>query len=269
MLKVVANLGLLFTEVPVPNRFQRAEAAGFRVVEMWCPFQWPAIQLARAMKEAGVELLQFNLDMGDVPAGDRGFLGLPDAREHFRSGCEVALRYAAELGVRQLNCLAGNRKADIPLADQIECMHQNLEWLVPLLESHDLELSIEPLNMFQSPEYLFPRPGELFSTLRSWGLSRVRVLYDLYHAQLMEGNLVGTLRENLELVGHVQVADAPGRHQPGTGEINFPYVFSQLEALGYDRFVSLEYVPLGSTEDSLLWLPMESRVQFNSGDLTL
>ena len=269
MLKVVASLGLLFNESPLPERFQRAADAGFRMVEMWCPFEWPAAQLASAVKRAGVELLQFNLDMGDVPGGDRGFLALPEARERFRSGLAMALEYAAELGVRQLHSLSGNRMEGVTLQDQLACMRDNLEWLVPQLERHDLRLNIEPLNAFESPKYLFSRPGDLFSALHDWGLPRIGVTYDLYHAQLMEGNLVGTLRQSLPLVGHIQVADAPGRHQPGTGEINFPYVFSQLEALEYARFVSLEYVPLGSTEESLSWLPRKYRVAMRGDDIRL
>jgi hydroxypyruvate isomerase len=269
MLKVVASLGLLFNESPLPERFGRAAAAGFRTLEMWCPFEWPADELAKVARRAGVELLQFNLDMGDVPGGDRGFLAHPEARERFRSGFELALRYAEKLGVRQLHSLSGNRMDGVAQQDQLACMRDNLEWLAPQLKEHDLRLNIEPLNAFESPKYLFPRPGDLFSALKDWDLPRIGVTYDLYHAQLMEGNLVGTLRQNLPLVGHIQVADAPDRHQPGTGEINFPYIFAQLEALEYARFVSLEYVPLGSTEDSLSWLPRESRVAMRAEDIIL
>ena len=261
MIRLAASLGLLFQEVPILERFRRAAEAGFSVVEMWTPFSLPLDELFGAKETAGVTLLQFNLDMGDVPAGERGFLSLPDQKERFRSGFDLALQYARRLEVRQLHCLTGNRMPGFSREDQLACMRDHLEWLVPQLETNDLHLNIEPLNTFESPDYLFSRPSTLFATLRALDLPRIGVTYDLYHAQLMEGNLASTLRENLPLVGHIQVADVPGRHQPGTGEINYPFVFSEIEALGYEGFVSLEYIPLGSTEESLAWLPPESRVR--------
>jgi len=267
LIKLVASLGLLFKEVPLLERFGRAAAAGFSVVEMWTPFDLPLDKLVRAKEKAGVSLLQFNLDMGDVPAGERGFLSLPDQKERFRSGFDLALKYARQLNVRQLHCLTGNRLPGFSRKDQLTCLRDNLEWLVPRLETNDLYLNIEPLNAFESPDYLISRPSNLFAILRGLDLPRVGVLYDLYHAQLMEGNLVSTLRENLALVGHIQVADVPDRHQPGTGEINFPFVFSEIEAVGYEGFVSLEYIPIGSTEESLAWLPRESRVTIELPDL--
>jgi len=269
LIKVVASLGLLFKEVSILERFERAAAAGFSVVEMWTPFDLPLDELVRAKEKAGVSLLQFNLDMGNVPAGERGFPSLPDQKERFRSGFDLALEYARRLEVRQLHCLAGNRIPGFSREDQLACMRDNLEWLVPQLETSDLHLNIEPLNAFESPDYLFSHPGNLFAALRDLALSRIGVIYDLYHAQLMAGNLVSTLRENLALVGHIQVADVPGRHQPGTGEINFPFVFSEIEAVGYEGFVSLEYIPIGATEESLAWLPMESRVTMQIAGLDL
>lgn len=266
MIRFSVNLGLLFTEVPILERFHKAADSGFRVVEIWSPLDEG---LAEAIKKAGVELLQFNLEMGDLQAGDRGFLCLPDQIERFRAGFELAVQYARHLGVRQLNCLAGNRLEGYALKAQLACMKDNLEWLHPQLEANDLTLTIEPVSRFHSPDYILSRPREWFSFVRELGLVRIKVLYDLFHAQVEEGNLTTTIRENLPLIGHIHIADAPGRHQPGTGEIDYAYVLAEIDAMGYEGYVGLEYIPLGSTEASLGWLPVDGRVQAHTSELRL
>jgi hydroxypyruvate isomerase len=269
MIRFAVNLGTLFTEVPLIERFQRAADAGFRVVEIWSPIEVEPQELARAQKEAGLELLQFNLDVGDLAAGDRGLLVLPHQKERFRLGFEKAIQLARLLGARQFNCLAGNRDPAYSQEEQLACLRENLEWLHPRLEASDLHLNIEPLSGFHSPDYLFTRSRDLFPLLGELGLPRIGVQYDVFHMQLTEGNLVTTMRHNLSLIGHIQIADAPNRHQPGTGEINYRYVLAEIEAMGYDKFVSLEYDPLDSTEESLAWLPVECRVQARASDLAL
>jgi hydroxypyruvate isomerase len=269
MIKFAANLAMLFNNVPLAERFRKAADSGFRVVEIWSPVEVHPKKLAEIIKDTGIELLQFNLDIGDLQAGDRGLLALPDQKERFRSGFERLIPLAGLFGARQFNGHVGNRVPACSLEEQLACMRENLEWLHPQLEAHDLYLNIEPLSEFHSPNYLFPRSRELFSALREFGLARIGVQYDLFHAQLMEGNLLTTLRENLSLMGHIQVADAPDRHQPGTGEINYRNVLAEIEALGYDKYVGLEYDPLGSTEESLDWLPVECRVQARARDLEL
>ncbi len=266
MIKFAVNLAMLFTEVPLLARFQLAAEAGFRVVEVWSPVDEG---LAAAIESAGVELLQFNLDMGNLQAGDRGLLSLPNQMDRFRAGFEMAIYHTDNLSVRQLNCLVGNRDLSFSMDEQLACMRDNLEWLHPQLEANDLILNIEPLSRFHSPNYLFVQSQELFSLLRELKLPRIGVQYDLFHAQLMGDNLVMTMRENISIIGHIQIADAPGRHQPGTGEINFRYVLAEIETMGYDQFVSLEYEPFGSTEESLVWLPVECRVQAQASALKL
>jgi hydroxypyruvate isomerase len=264
MIKFAANLSMLFPEVPLLERFQKAADAGFRVVEIWSPLDEG---LAEAKKNAGVELLQFNLDEGDESAGERGFLSIPDQQQRFRSGFKNAIRYADKLNVQQFNCLTGNREPAYSWEAQMACMRENLEWLYPQLEANDLRLNIEPLNLFSSPYYLLPWPKELFSILKALELPRIGVQYDLFHAQLMEGNLIATMRENLSLIGHIQIADAPGRHQPGTGAIDYRFVLAEIDAMGYEGFIGIEYVPLGLTVESLSWLPVGSRVQTRARDL--
>lgn len=269
MLRFVANLGMLFTTWPLLERFQRAADAGFRGVEIWMPDEVEPVRIARAAAAAGVEILQFNLALGDYFGGERGLLALPGREEPFRDSIQDGLRHAELLGARQVNCLSGNRLGDVPLQAQMDCLQANLEWAGPILERHELQLNIEPLSELANPDYLFRRPSDLFALLDRLDLPRVGVQYDLYHAQLAEGNLVATLRQHLARVGHIQAADAPDRHQPGTGEIDYRYVFRQIEALGYAGHIGLEYAPLGSTDDSLRWLPTGCRAECRAVDLHL
>ena len=248
------------------ERFQKAAAAGFRVVEVSYPLDEES---TKAKEDAGVDLLQFNLDMGDLEAGDRGLLSLPNHKESFRSNFGDSLKHADRLNVRQLNCLPGNRDTAYSAEDQLACLRENLEWVHPQLEASDLYLNVEPLSSYHGPHFLFARPSDVFSILTELDLPGIGVQYDLFHMQLMEGNLITTIRENLSLIGHIQIADVPDRHQPGTGEINYRYVLGEIEAMGYVKYVSLEYTPLGSTEESLGWLPVEYRVQARASDLTL
>jgi hydroxypyruvate isomerase len=266
MIKLAANLSILFTEMPLAERFQKAADAGFRVVEVSYPLDEES---TKAKEDAGLELLQFNLEMGDLESGDRGLLSLPNHKECFRSDFEEAIQHADRLQVRQLNCLPGNRDAAFSIEEQLACIRENLEWLHPQLDASDLLLNVEPLSIYHGPHLLFARPSDVFSILKQLDLPRIGVQYDLFHMQLMEGNLTTTLRDNLSLIGHIQIADVPDRHQPGTGEINYRYVLGELEVMGYEKFVSLEYTPLGSTEESLAWLPVECRVHAQAGDLRL
>jgi hydroxypyruvate isomerase len=264
MIKFSANLGMLFAEVPILERFQRAADAGFAVVEIWSPLDEG---LAEAIDEAGVELLQFNLDMGDMQAGDRGLMCLPDKVERFRAGFELAIRYTKELGVERLNCLVGNRMAGFTHEEQLACMAENLQWLHPQLEANDLTLTIEPLSSFHSPNYMLTPPSKCFSFVRDGKLGRIKILYDIFHAQIDEGNLLTTMRQNLDLIEHIHIADAPDRHQPGTGEIDYGYLLPEIEAMGYDGYIGLEYAPLGTTEESLDWLPLDARIQARASDI--
>lgn len=269
MLRFVANLGMFFTDSPLLGRIRLAAEAGFRVVEIWMPDEVEPSQIARAATAAGVGILQFNLALGDYFGGERGLLALPGREAAFRESITDALRYADLLGARQVNCLAGNRLPDMDLQAQLDCLAANLTWATPILERHDLRLNIEPLSEPANPHYLFHRPHDLFALLDGLDLSHVGVQYDLYHAQLAEGNLVATLRQHIGRIGHIQAADAPDRHQPGTGEINFRYVFGQIEALGYAGHIGLEYAPTGSTVDSLRWLPAGLSAEARTDDLGL
>ncbi len=261
MIRFSANLGLLFAEVPLPQRLSRAAEAGFRTVEIWSPYLDSLDDIVKAKEAAGVGIVQFNMDRIDLRGGERGTAAIPEYTPRFRADVALAIETAQRLGARRFNALVGNRAESCTREEQIACLKENLRWAHALLEPHDLTLVIEPLCLQLNPHYLLPRPSEVFALVRELNLPRLRVQYDLFHAQMAEGNLTATLKENLPLIGNVQVADAPGRHQPGTGEINFRFVLSELEALGYAGHVALEFFPAGAMEEALAWLPNECRVE--------
>lgn len=269
MLRFLVNTEMLFTETPWLERCRKAAEAGFRAVEIWVPYRVEVEELARAATRAGVELIQFNMAVGDMAKGERGMLALPSRRDEFRAAFRRDLETGKRLGVRQFNCPCGNRVPAYSDDEHLACMRDNLEWAAPQLQTAGLRVNIEPLNSFQNPLYLMPRAVPLFGLLREWKVPNVGVQLDLFHSQLMEGNLVNTLRANLDLIGHIQVADAPDRHEPGTGEINYRFVFRELDKMEYKGFVSLEYAPSGATEESLRWLPRACRVEASPEQLAL
>lgn len=269
MIRFSANLGLLWADVPLPQRFAKAAEAGFRTVEIWSPYLDAMDDLVSAKNAAGVDIVQFNMDRIDLRGGERGTAAIPELTPRFRADVEAALESAGRLGARRFNALVGNRAESHTREEQIACLKDNLRRAHTLLEKHDLTLVIEPLCLPLNPRYLLPRPSEMFALVRELNLPRLSVQYDLFHAQMAEGNLTATLKENLPLIGNVQVADAPGRHQPGTGEINYRFVLSELEALGYAGHVALEFIPAGSMDAALAWLPKDCRVEGQASALKL
>ena len=251
MIRWVANLTMLFTEVPLLQRFERARKVGFRYVEFLFPYEHDIEAIAGELRRLGLELVLFNLPSGNWEAGDRGIACHPHRREEFRQGVERAVAIARRLGVARLNCLAGRRLPDVPEGEQRACLVDNLRYAADRLGEHGLFLMVEPVNDRDVPGFFLTGTRQALELLDEVGRPNVRLQYDAYHMQVMEGNLTQTLRAVLPRIGHVQIADVPGRHQPGTGEIRYPFVLRALDESGYQGFVSLEYVPLGSTEESL------------------
>jgi hydroxypyruvate isomerase len=267
MLRFSANLGLLYADVPLVERFQKAADAGFRVVEIWFTHLENLDAVVNAKNVAGVEILQFNMDRIDFANGERGTLSIPDQAHRFRADLEIAIETARRLGARQFNALVGNQSSTATREQQLACLQDNLRWAATRLAGTNLRLVVEPLSAVINPGYLITRPRELLGIIRGIGSPKVAVLYDIFHAQMGEGNLVTTIREHLPWIGHIQAADAPGRHQPGTGEINYPFVLTEIEAMGYEGHIGLEYRPRGTTDESLAWLPREGRVTTNASAL--
>ena len=261
-MRYCANVSILFKEVPLLERFGRAAEAGFSAVEFWWPSGEDLGQVETAIREAGLEVALFNFDAGDMPAGERGLISDPDRQGQFRENVAVALDLAERLGCRRLNALAGHEIEGMDRAEQLELARENVRFAADAAAGHGVEVLIEAVNTFENGPYMIHTTAQAVEFVESVARENVKLQYDCYHMQRMEGNLVATIRENMDGIAHVQVADSPGRGEPGTGEINYPYVLGELERLGYDGYVGLEYNPTtGTTEDSLGWLPPEVRAR--------
>jgi hydroxypyruvate isomerase len=257
-----ANVSILFKEAPLPERFARAREAGFSAVEFW----WPGREVGdlgeieKTVKEADLEVVLFNFDAGDMPAGDRGLAGDPERHERFRENVPVALELARSLGCRRLNALVGHEKEGMDREEQLRLARESVAWAADRAVEHGTEVMVEAVNTFENGPYLLSTTAQAAEFVRSVGRENVRLQYDAYHMQRMEGNLVATLREHVGLIGHVQITDSPDRGEPGTGEVRYAFVLSELERLGYGGYVGLEYNPTTETaEESFGWLPREAR----------
>jgi len=258
-MKFSANLSILFKEAPLLERFGRAAEAGFSAVEFWWPGHDVELgQIERAVEDAALEVALFNFDAGDMPAGERGLAGNPDREQQFRDNVPVALELARSLGCRRMNVLVGHEIPGMDRAEQLALARENVRFAAD--DAAGITVMVEAVNTFENGPYLLYTTAQAVEFVREVGRENVRVQHDFYHMQRMEGNLVATLREHIGSIGHVQIADSPGRGEPGTGEIHYPYVLGELERLGYDGYVGLEYNPTTeTTEESLEWLPKELR----------
>ena len=255
-----ANVSILFKEVPFLERFERAAEAGFGTVEFWWPSGEDLGEVERAVKDADLEVAVLNFDAGDMPAGDRGLVSDPEREEQFRENVPTALELAWSLGCRRLNVLVGHEKEGIGREEQFALARRNVAFAADEARDTGVEVLVEAVNTFENGPYLLYTTEGAVEFVRGVGRRNVKIQHDLYHMQRMEGNLVATLRKHVGMIGHVQVADSPGRGEPGTGEIRYPYVLGVLEKLGYDGYVGLEYNPTTeTTEESFDWLPKELR----------
>ncbi len=263
-----ANLSTLFTDLPLPARFAAARSAGFEAVELQFPYAHPAEELATCLRDAGQRLVLHNLPAGDWAAGERGIACHPDRIGEFLSGVEQAVAYAQALGVPQLNCLAGIPPEGVGREEALATMRANLRHASRALARHGLRLLVEPINSIDIPGFLLDRPSRavaLIEDLRqTQGLDNLFLQYDVYHAQRMEGELALSLQRWLPLIGHVQIADNPGRAEPGSGEIRYAFLFDWLERIGYAGHVGCEYFPtrkgVGGTQAGLGWLAAHGRL---------
>ena len=253
MPRFAANLTMLFTEVPFLDRFERAARAGFQAVEFLFPYAHPAEEIRRRLDEHRLALVLHNLPAGDWDAGERGIACLPDRVDEFRAGVATAIAYAKALGVTQLNCLAGKAPAGADPALLHRTLVANLRFAADALRRADLKLLVEPINTFDIPGFFVNRTAQALAIIDEVGADNLFLQYDLYHAQRMEGELAATLEKHLSRIAHVQLADNPGRHEPGSGEINYPFIFAHLDRIGYRGWVGCEYKPATTTEAGLHW----------------
>ena len=252
--RFAANLTFLWSELPFLERFEAARDAGFAHVEYMFPYEYPADEIGARLDANGLEQVLFNLPAGDWAVGDRGIASDPGRVEEFRSGVERALVYAEALDVAQLNCLAGLQLDGVDRAVQWTTLVENVRHAAQRLGAGGRQLLVEPVNTFDVPGFLLPKTDDALRLIDEVAESGIRLQFDAYHVQRMEGDPANRLRALLDRVGHVQVADNPGRHQPGSGEIDFDAFFRLLDDAGYDGAVGLEDVPEPDTEASLRWL---------------
>ena len=250
MPKLAANLSTLFSEVTFLARFDAARAAGFRYVEYQFPYAWRAPEIARAARSAGVQVVLHNLPAGDMARGERGIACLPGREREFRDGVEHAIEYASAVGCARVNCLAGLAPAD---REHFATLVANVRHAARRLGELGIELVIEPINTRSVPGFFLTRSAQAVDVLNAAGEANARLQYDVFHMQIMEGDLARTLERLLGRIGHIQIADVPDRHEPGSGEINFAFLLPQLDRLGYSGWVGCEYNPRGDTVAGLTW----------------
>ena len=255
MPRFAANLTMMFNEVDFLDRFSAAASAGFAGVEYLFPYDYPADQLTDALSSNGLTQVLHNLPAGDWDAGDRGIACDPSRVAEFRDGVGVAIEYATALGCPQVNCLAGIVPRSVSAQTARDTFIENLKFAAPALEAAGIGLLIEPINTIDIPGFLLNRTHEARSIISEVASPNLRIQHDIYHMQIMEGDLARTIEANLDAIGHMQLADNPGRHEPGTGEINYPFLFDFIDGLGYDGWIGCEYVPKTTTQAGLGWLP--------------
>lgn len=254
MPKFAANLTMLFNEVDFLARFEAAAKAGFRGVEYLFPYPFPKETLADELARHGLTQVLHNLPAGDWAKGERGIASIPGREGEFRDGVGLALSYAKALGCRQLNCLVGippkNAEPDKVRATLVA----NLRFAARELERAGVRLLVEPCNAYDIPGFYLSRSAETLELFGGVGEPNLWLQYDIYHMQRMEGELTATIARLLPRIAHIQIADNPGRNEPGTGEINYDFLFRRLDEIGYDGWIGCEYKPRTATLEGLGWL---------------
>lgn len=254
MPKFAANLSLMFNELPFLQRFAAAANAGFQAVEFLFPYEHAAPEIARQLAEHKLRNVLFNLPPGDWAGGERGIAILPDRQAEFRQGVATALRYAAALGTPNLHAMAGLLPAGAERAACRAAYIDNLRHAAAECARHGITLLIEPINGRDMPGYFLQWQDQAHAICAEVGAPNLKVQMDLYHAQIMEGDLATKLKKYLVQIGHIQIAGVPERHEPDSGEVNYPYLFRLLDQLGYDGWLGCEYRPAQGTIEGLDWL---------------
>ncbi len=253
MPKLNANLTLLFTEVDFLQRFGKAAAAGFKGVEFLFPYDYPAAQLAELLAKHKLTLVLHNLPVGNWGAGERGVAVLPDRVGEFQTGVGRAIEYAKALGCPQLNCLVGKTPAGVKPDTVRKTLVENLHFAAAALAKEKIRLLVEPLNSQDMPGFHLVHAQDALALFDEAGHPNLWLQYDIYHMQIMEGNLTRTIRDHLPRIAHMQLADNPGRHEPGTGEIHYPNLLRFIDEAGYTGWIGCEYNPAAGTEAGLGW----------------
>jgi hydroxypyruvate isomerase len=253
MIRFSANLTLLFTEVDFPDRFEQAAMAGFKAVEYMFPYTWKKEDLAERLAKYNLQQVLFNLPAGDWEGGERGIACLPGREQEFRDGVGKAIEYARAFNCPLVNCLAGKTLIEAPEKSH-RTFVDNLRFAAATLEKEGIRLLVEPLNPMDYPGFHLYGSRAALNLIEEVKHPNLWLQYDCYHMQITEGDIMRTIQKNIRRIAHIQIADNPGRNEPGTGEISYPNIFRFLDKLGYDGWIGCEYKPLGKTGEGLEWM---------------
>ena len=254
MPKFSANLSFLYAELPFLDRFAAAAKDGFPAVEYVSPYEHAPEAVAMALADNGLEQALFNLPPGDWAGGERGIGCLPDRVDEFRASVDTAILYGKALGCSSINCLAGIAPAGADAERLDAILVANLQYAAPRLADAGVRLLLEPINLRDIPGFFVSTTDHAERILEAVGSDNVYIQYDIYHMQVMQGDLIPTYARLKDRVAHIQIADNPGRNEPGTGEINYAFLLPEIDRLGYDGYVGCEYKPRADTTAGLGWM---------------
>jgi hydroxypyruvate isomerase len=253
MPKLAANLTMLFGDLDFLDRFEAAARAGFQGVEFLFPYQYDAGELKARLRDHGLVQVLHNLPAGNWAAGERGIACFPDRTDEFRTGVDRAIEYAQALGCPRVNCLAGIPPAGVDAATARETLVRNLTYAAPRMKAAGISLLIEPINTRDIPGFFLSGTAQALEIIDAVGSDNLSLQYDIYHMQIMEGDVAEAIERLLPRIGHMQLADVPGRHEPGTGDIDFATLLTAIDRLGYAGWIGCEYVPRAGTIAGLGW----------------
>ncbi len=249
-----ANLNLLFEDLSIPLALKGAEQRGFKAVEIWYPYQISKSELRFLLDSLTLKIVFINVDAGDQDSGEWGTGAIPARKEHFRRSFMESLEYAEELGEPMIHVMAGKCTKDITIDEHRDCFLENLQWAESLLEGTNITLLLEPLNLIDVPNYFLTRIEDATQIITDLNSQRVKIMCDLYHMQRSQGNLIERISKHYAFIYHYQIADVPGRNDPGTGEINFQNILEFIQSTGYNKFIGLEYRPIRPISDTIKYL---------------
>ncbi len=251
MPRFAANLSMMFTEVPFLDRFAAASKAGFAAVEFLFPYDYPVEEVGKRLRDAGLTQALFNLPPGDWSAGEKGLAALPARFDDLKASLVTALPYAQATGVKRVHLMAGIAERSDTKA--VEAFYKSVACAAEFFAPHGLDVVLEPINPRNVPGYFLNDFGFARDVIRELKIPNLKLQFDIYHCQIIHGDVTMNLREMIDITGHIQIASIPSRNEPDGEELNYPFLFAELDRLGYSGFVGCEYNPRGRTEDGLGW----------------
>jgi hydroxypyruvate isomerase len=254
MPRFAANLSMMFNEVPFLDRFQAASDAGYKAAEFLFPYEFSPELLHSKARAAGIEIILFNMPPGNWAAGERGITCIPGREAKFRDGVDKALTYALHLGTPRLHAMAGIVPTGVDLAACRKTLIENLGYAAERLAEHNITLLLEAINTRDMPGFVVSTQSDSHSICEDVGAPNLKMQMDLYHMQVMEGDLAIKLKKYASMCGHIQIAGCPERHEPDTGEVRYEYLYRLVDDIGYSGWLGCEYRPAGKTSDGLGWL---------------